>query len=145
MMQTNGQLVYALFSLMLMAYVVHLIFGRFGISVWVQASKVRKAMILPVVSVFCVIGVWIPSNSFFEVGIMFVFAVLGYIMRKTGFSIVSLFIGFLLGPMLEAKLRQAMVLHDSDPLIFFTQPIALPFTLLTLFFIWGLGVRRMRR
>ena len=145
MMQTNGQLVYALFASMLMANLVHLVIGRFGIPVWVQATRVPRAIILPVVSVLCVIGVWIPSNSFFEVGIMFVFAVLGYIMRKTGFSIVALFIGFLLGPMLEQKLRQAMVLHDNDPTIFFTQPIALPFTLLTLFFIWRLGVRRMRR
>ena len=40
---------------------------------------------------------------------MFVFAGLGYIMRKTGFSIVALFIGFLLGPMLEQVLRQSMV------------------------------------
>ena len=142
MMQTNGELVYALFASMLMANVVHLVVGRFGIPLWVQATKVPKAIILPVVSIFCVIGVWIPSNSYFEVGIMFVFAILGFVMRKTGFSIVSLFIGFLLGPMLEHKLRQAMVLNDSDVTVFFTSPLALPFTLLTLFFIWRLGVRR---
>ena len=144
MMQTNGALVYALFASMLMANCVHLVIGRFGIPVWVQATKVPKAIILPVVAVFCVVGVWIPSNSYFEVGVMFVFAVLGFIMRKTGFSIVSLFIGFLLGPMLEHKLRQAMVLNENDITVFFTHPVALPFSLLTLFFIWRLGIRRRK-
>ena len=141
MMQTNGELVYALFASMLIANVVHLIVGRFGIPIWVQATKVPKAIILPIVTVFCVIGVWIPSNSIFEIAVMFAFAALGYVMRKTGFSIVSLFIGFLLGPMLEHTLRQAMVLNDNNFMVFFTRPIALPFTLLTIFFIWRLGTR----
>ena len=139
MMQESGELIYALFASMLIANVVHLIIGRLGIPIWVLATKVPKAIILPVVSVFCVIGVWIPSNSIFEIGIMFAFAALGYIMRKTGFSIVSLFIGFLLGPMLEHTLRQTMVLNDNNILVFFTQPLALPFTLITIFMIWRLG------
>ena len=141
MLQTNGELVYALFASMLMANAVHLFVGRFGIPIWVQVTKVPKAIILPVVTVFCVVGVWIPSNSIFEIGIMFAFAALGYVMRKTGFSIVSLFIGFLLGPMLEHTLRQTMVLNDNNVLVFFTKPLALPFTLLTIFFIWRLGMR----
>ena len=76
---------------------------------------------------------------------MFGFAVLGFIMRKTGFSIVSLFIGFLLTPILENTLRQAMVLNDNDLTVYFTSPIALPFTLLTLFFVWQFGIRRALR
>ena len=142
MMAMNGQIVYALFASMLMANVVHLFIGRAGIPLWVMALKVPKAVILPAVSVFCVLGAWIPSNSLFEVGLMFGFAILGFIMRKTGFSIVSLFIGFLLTPILEQTLRQAMVLNDNNPLVYFTSPIALPFSLLTLFFIWQFGIRR---
>ena len=142
MLQTNGELVYALFASMLIANLCHLVIGRFGIPIWVQATRVPKTIILPIVTVFCVIGVWIPSNSIFEIGIMFAFAVLGYVMRKTGFSIVSLFIGFLLGPMLEHTLRQAMVLNDNNVLVFFTKPLALPFTILTIFFIWRLGTRK---
>ena len=130
---------------MLIANAVHLVIGRFGIPIWVQVTRVSKGIILPVVIVLCVVGVWIPSNSLFEIGIMFTFAALGFVMRKTGFSIVSLFIGFLLGPMLEHTLRQTMVLYDNNVLVFFTKPLALPFTLLTLFFIWRLGFRSRRK
>ena len=142
MMQQNGELVYAIFAAMLMANVAHLVIGRLGIPLWVKVTQVPKAIVLPIVSILCVVGVYIPSYSFFEVGLMFGFAILGFAMRRTGFSIVSLFIGFLLGPMLEHSLRQSMVLHDSDLSIFLTRPMALPFVLLTVFFIWRFGLRR---
>ena len=145
MLMTNGHVVYALFASMLMANVVHLFIGRAGIPIWVMALKVPKAVILPLVTVFCVIGTWLPSNSLVEIGFMFGFAVLGFIMRKTGFSIVSLFIGFLLTPILESTLRQAMVLNDNDLTVYFTSLTALPFTLLTLFFVWQFGIRRALR
>ncbi|WP_271274391.1 tripartite tricarboxylate transporter permease [Aliamphritea hakodatensis] len=142
MMQQNGDLVYAIFASMLMANFAHLIVGRLGIPLWVKVTQIPKAIVLPIVTILCVVGVYIPAYSFFEVGIMFAFAGLGYIMRKTGFSIVALFIGFLLGPMLEQVLRQSMVLHDNNVLIFFTRPMALPFMLLTIFFIWRFAVRK---
>ena len=41
--------------------------------------------------------------------------------------------------MLEHTLRQTMVLNDNNVLVFFTEPLALPFTLLTIFFVWRLG------
>jgi putative tricarboxylic transport membrane protein len=62
-------------------------------------------------------------------------------MRKSGFSIVCLIIGFLLGRNFEMALRQTMLMHKSDLTILFTSPIALVFMLLTIFFIWHFGFR----
>ena len=145
MMKQHGDMIYAIFASMLMANAVHILVGRFGIPIWVAVLRVPKSIVLPCVTVLCIVGVYIPSASFFEVGLMFVFAGLGYFMRKTGFSIVSLFIGFLLGPMLEHTLRQTMILYDNDIFVLFTRPIALPFMLLTLFFIWRFGFHHPRR
>jgi putative tricarboxylic transport membrane protein len=141
MMQQNGDLVYAIFASMLMANFAHLLLGRLGIPLWVKVTQIPKGIVLPIVTVFCVIGVYIPSSSFFEVGIMFVFGGLGYVMRKTGFSIVAMFIGFMLGPMLEHVLRQTMVLNDNNVLVFLTRPLSLPFILLTFYFIWRFGFK----
>ncbi len=143
MLMTNGHIVYALFASMLMANLVHLLIGRAGIPIWVMALKVPKVVVLPLVTVFCVIGTWLPSNSLVEIGFMFGFGILGFVMRKTGISIVSLFIGFLLTPILENSLRQAMVLNDNDLTVYFTNPVALPITLLILFFVWRLGIKRV--
>ena len=141
MMIEHGALVYSIFASMLMANVAHLIIGRIGITIWVKFVLIPKKIILPVVTVFCFLGVYIPSNSMFDVGLLLVFAGLGYFMRKSGFSIVCLVIGFLLGPMLEMALRQTMLMHKTDLTILITRPISLVFLLLTLFFIWHFGLK----
>ena len=63
---------------------------------------------------------------------MFVFAGVGLAMRRTGFPVVCLVIGFLLGGMLETSLRQSMLLYKSDFWVVLESPIALGFLLLTL-------------
>jgi putative tricarboxylic transport membrane protein len=136
MMQAHGHLIYAIFASMLMANVAHVIVGRIGIRIWGQITRVPQAIVLPIVFPLCIAGVYIPSYSLFEVGLMFAFAALAYVMRKTGFSLVSLLIGFLLGPMLEFSLRQALILYKGDWTIFFSKPIALVFMCLTVAFLW---------
>ena len=62
-------------------------------------------------------------------------------MRKGGFSIVCLVIGFLLGENFEISLRQAVLMNSSDLSVLFTSPIALVFLLLTVYFVWHFGFR----
>jgi putative tricarboxylic transport membrane protein len=139
MMQDHGDLIYGIFASMLMANVGHLIVGRIGIRIWGQMTRIPPAIILPLVLPLCVVGVYIPSSAFFDIGLLFAFAGLGYAMRKTGFSLVCLLIGFLLGPMLEFSLRQALILFGGDWTVFFTKPIALVFMLLSIVFLWRFG------
>ena len=61
-------------------------------------------------------------------------------MRKTGFSIVCLVIGFLLGPMFEMALRQTMLMYKSDLSVMVTTPIPAVFVILTVIFAWKFGV-----
>ena len=94
MMELHGDLVYAIFASMLIANGIHLIIGRLGIRVWGHITRVPRAVILPTVVVLCIVGVYIPAQSLFDVGMMLAFAGLGYAMRVTGFSLVCLVIGF---------------------------------------------------
>ena len=77
----------------------------------------------------------------FDVALLLIFGGIGYVMRKSGFSIVCLVIGFLLGPMLEMALRQTMLMHKTDLTILITRPISAVFLLLTAFFIWHFGFK----
>ena len=139
MMVEHGELVYSIFASMLMANIAHLIIGRTGIRIWVQFARVPKKIILPVVVVFCILGVYIPTNSMFDVVLLAPFGGIGYVMRKTGFSIVCLVIGFLLGPMFEMALRQTMLMYKSDLSVMVTTPIPAVFILLTVIFAWRFG------
>ena len=133
MMTMHGDLIYALFASMLMANGMHLVIGRVGIPVWAWVAKAAKPLILPSVLVLCIVGVYLPGQSMFDVGVMFAFAGIGLVMSRTGFSVVCLVIGFLLGGLFETSLRQSMLLYKSDWYAIIESPIALVFLVLTLF------------
>lgn len=141
MITMHGDLVYALFASMLIANAVHLVIGRLGIPVWALIARVPRAIVLPPVVILCIVGVYLPGQSLFDVGVMLVFAGLGLAMRRTGFSIVCLVIGFLLGGMFETSLRQSLLLYKADLTRMLESPIALVFLALTLLIL----VRAARR
>lgn len=131
MLTMHGDVVYALFASMLMANVVHLIIGRIGIQIWGWFARLPKGMILPPVLVMCVVGVYLPTQSLFDVGVMLAFTVVGLLLRRTGFPVVCLVIGFLLGGLFETSLRQSLLLYKSDFSVILDSPIAIVFFLLT--------------
>jgi len=139
MMIEHAELVYSIFAAMLIANLLHLVIGRIGIRFWGQVLRVPKTIVLPMVVILCVAGVYIPSNSWFDVGLMFAFGALGVAMRRAGYSIVCLVIGFLLGPMFELSLRQTLLMYKMDLTILLTSPISLTFVLLTIYFLWRFG------
>jgi len=144
MMVEHAHLVYSIFASMLMANVAHLVIGRIGIRIWSQVLRVPQSIVLPIVVVLCVVGVYVQSSSMFDVGLMLAFAVLGYAMRRSGFSLVCLIIGFLLGPLFELSFRQTMLMYRSDLSIMLTSPISLFFVVLTVYFLWRFGFKRGR-
>ncbi len=144
MMTMYGDLIYALFASMLMANVIHLIIGKLGIPVWAWVARAPKALILPVVLVLCVVGVYLPGQSMFDVGTMLVFAGVGLAMRRTGFSLVCLVIGFLLGDMFETSLRQSLLLYKTDYWAIINSPIATTFLVLTGIILLS-SLRKMKR
>lgn len=142
MMEQHGELIYSIFASMLICNLFHLVIGRIGIRIWGQITRVPRTVILPAVIVLSVVGVYVPSQSLFDVGLMMAFAGLGYLMQSTGFSLVCLVIGFLLGPIFETSLRQTLLMYKADLTIFLSSPIALVFVLLTLFSLWRFARRR---
>ena len=132
MLTMHGDLVYALFASMLMANFVHLIIGKVGIPIWGWIARVPKSLVLPPVVIMCIIGVYLPGQSLFDIGVMLAFAGVGLVMNRSGYPVVCLVIGFLLGGMLESSLRQSMLLYKSDFGVLLESPIAITFLLLTL-------------
>jgi putative tricarboxylic transport membrane protein len=144
MMTMHGDLIYALFASMLMANGIHLIIGKLGIPVWAWVAKSPRALILPVVFILCMVGVYLPGQSMFDIGVMLAFAGIGLAMRRTGFSVVCLVIGFLLGGMFEISLRQSMLLYKSDIFAIIDSPISMVFLLLTLFILMRASIKGIR-
>ena len=131
MLRLHGELIYALFASMIIANVIHLIVGRIGVDLWVRFAVIPRGIILPPVILFCIVGVYLPSQSFWDVAIMLIFAGIGIVMIRTGFSVVCLLIGFILGGMFEMSLRQTLLLYQDRYVEVLYSPVAMLFLLMT--------------
>ena len=67
-----------------------------------------------------------------DVWIMLLFGVIGFFMRRYGFSVVPVIIGLILGELVEGTLRQSLVIFEGNWLMFFQRPIVLIFFILSL-------------
>ena len=101
------------------------------IGIWVQLLKVPYRMLFPAIVLICAIGGFSLNNSTYEIGMVGVFAVFGYFMRKVGCEPAPLALGFILGPLMEENLRRAMLLSRGDPLVFLQRPISASLLALT--------------
>src|SRR2546422_11747999 len=77
----------------------------------------------PSILVFMAIGVFSLSNNAFDVLIMAVFGVLGYIFVKLGGEPAPMILGFILGPLMGGELRRAIVLSRGGPLTLLYQAV----------------------
>jgi len=78
----------------------------------------------PCILVFCAIGVFSLNNSEFDVWLMALFGLFGYICAKLEMEAAPMLLGFIIGPMMEEYLRRALLLSRSDPLVFLQRPIS---------------------
>jgi putative tricarboxylic transport membrane protein len=94
------------------------------IPVWVQVLKIPDRYLYPLILIFCLIGAYSISNSVFDVLIMMIFGVVGYLFRKFEYQGAPLLLAFVLGPLLDFNLRQALLVSEGRFLDFFTRPIS---------------------
>ncbi len=102
------------------------------VGLWIQLLRVPYGVLFPMILVFCVIGVYGTTGSTFQLGLMTAFGILGYLLRRTGYDLAPLILGFVLGPLLEANLRRTLIASDGDWSYLLTRPVGLACLLLAL-------------
>ncbi|MCX5906799.1 MAG: tripartite tricarboxylate transporter permease [Deltaproteobacteria bacterium] len=115
------------------------------IGIWVKILKIPYTILFPIIFLLCVIGSYSLNNSTWDVGIMIVFGVLGYLMKKFGYEGAPLIMALVLGPMFEVAFRQSLVISNGSPLIFFTRPISAVFTVIAILILLSPIALRMLR
>lgn len=131
----NGVVVYGIFVSLIIANFVMLIMEFFGIRVFAKLLSVPKHILLPVIFALCVVGAYGLNNRAFDVWVVMLFGVLGYVLTKLKYPTSPLILGIILGPMAEMGFRRGMQLNEGHFFLFFTRPIADFFFLATIFMI----------
>ncbi len=117
------------------------------IGLWVRMLSVPYHLLYPVILVFCAVGVYSVNNSTFDVYLMALFGLLGYVLTKLDCEPAPMMLGFILGPMMEEYLRRAMILSRGDPSTFITRPLSgtmLALSVVAMIAVLAPAVRRTR-
>ena len=95
------------------------------ISMWVKILKIPYPILFPLIILFCLIGVYSLNNKTSEIGLMLLFGILGYLMKKFKFDGAPLILAMVLGPLMDKSLRQALLMSGGSPQIFLESPICI--------------------
>jgi len=95
------------------------------IGMWVRLLRIPKSILYPLIIFFCIIGTYSVNNSLFDVGALFFFGFLGYVLRRLNFDLAPLILGFILGPVLETSARQSLIMSGGMFDIFYSSTITI--------------------
>lgn len=126
------QLLYAVFITFFVANVMMIPLGYGAIRLSRQILRVRRAILMPIILIFCIVGAFAINNTVFGVGIMLVLGLIAFVMEENGFPIAPAILGIVLGPMVEENFMTSMIKSEGDVLGFFERPIAGVLGVLTL-------------
>jgi putative tricarboxylic transport membrane protein len=139
--QDNLSLIYALFiGIMLSSFYLFAI-GKFSIRLISRIADIPHRILFPIVLTLCVFGAYAVNNTVFDIGVMFVMGLFGFMMLKLKIPAAPFLIAFILGPMLEDNFRQSLLMSRGSWTIFFSSPICWFFWSLIVVFVFVL-VRR---
>jgi putative tricarboxylic transport membrane protein len=93
--------------------------GMFG-----KIAVIRPQILMPVISLICLVGIYSVRNSIFDVWIMIAAGVAGYFLRKWKFPVAPFIIGVVLGPTTENSVRQTLMMFKGDLTLILGRPLA---------------------
>jgi putative tricarboxylic transport membrane protein len=117
------EFVWGLIASMYIGNVVGLIVVLTTVPWWAAILRIPFTIIGPVIIAICAIGAYTVHSSFFDVAMMLVFGVLGYLFKKLRYPLAPLVLALVLGDMAEASFRQSMLLSQGSLSIFWSNPL----------------------
>ena len=123
---------YGIFGAMLFSNIIFFILGFFGAKIFARVTLIPNKLLWPMVFVLSVCGTYSLNQSLMDVWIMLAFGIIGFFMRRFGFSLVPVIIGLILGELVEGTLRQSLVIFDGNWLLFLTRPIVVTFLIFSI-------------
>ena len=123
-MTSNPELFWGLIASMWIGNAMLIILNLPLIGMWIKLLAVPYRWLFPAIVLFCAIGVYSTNNNSFDIWMVALFGVIGYIFIKLGCEPAPLLLGFILGPMMEEYLRRALLISRGDWSVFVTRPIS---------------------
>jgi putative tricarboxylic transport membrane protein len=128
----SGPLVWTLIASLYIGNVMLLILNLPLVGLWVRLLSIPAPLLYGGILVFSSLGVYSVNRSVFDLGLLTITGLLGYVMRRFDFPVAPCVIGLILGPMAEENFRRALSISQGDASVFITHPISLTLLILAL-------------
>lgn len=116
--------VWGLIASLYLGNVILLILNLPLVGLWAKLLEIRYQYLYPGILLFCILGAYSLNQSVFDVFLMVLFGVLGYVFRKLDWPLAPTILALILGPMMERSLRTSLEMSGGDLWIFFQRPIS---------------------
>ncbi|HVH26863.1 MAG TPA: tripartite tricarboxylate transporter permease [Vicinamibacterales bacterium] len=122
--QHEPRLVWGLIASLYVGNVMLLVLNLPLVGLWVRLLNIPRPALYAGILVLASAGAYSVNRSAFDVGLLYLIGVAGYVMRRRSIPVAPAIIGLILGPMAEQQLRRALAIAEGSPAVFVTRPIS---------------------
>jgi len=123
-MTSNPELFWGLIASMWIGNLMLIVLNLPMIGIWIKLLTIPYKWLFPSIVLFCAVGVYSENNNTFDVWMVAIFGIVGYLFLKLKCEPAPLLLGFILGPMMEENLGSALLLSRGDWSVFVTRPLS---------------------
>lgn len=120
----NSALVWGLIASLYIGNVMLLVLNLPLAGVWVRLLAIPQPYLYGGILLFSSLGAYSLNGSAFDLVLLWVIGVIGYLMRRFDFPTAPCIIGLILGPLAEEQMRRALSISQGDASVFLTHPLS---------------------
>ena len=139
--QEQKEFVWGLIASMYLGNIAGLIVVLTTVPFFAAILRIPFSIVAPVILVICAIGAFTVHSSMFDVWLMVIFGVLGYIFKKLDYPLAPLVLALVLGDRAEDAFRQSMLMSQGNMSIFFANGLVASITILALVMLFWAPIR----
>ena len=121
---TQPLLIWGLIASMYVGNVILLVLNLPLVGVWVKLLAIPRPLLYAGILIFATLGAYGLRNSWFDLLLLYVIGLIGFVMRRYDMPVAPVLVGMILGPLSEQQFRRALAISQGDLSVFVTQPIS---------------------
>jgi putative tricarboxylic transport membrane protein len=122
--QNSADLVWGLIASLYIGNVMLLVLNLPLVGLWVRLLQIPRPLLYGGILVCATLGTYALRQSWFDLLLLYLVGVLGFLMRRFDFPMAPVIVGMILGPLGETQFRRALAISQGDLSVFFRQPIS---------------------
>jgi putative tricarboxylic transport membrane protein len=124
MMSERPQLFWGVIASMYIGNVMLLVLNLPLVQLFAMITKVPRKVLLPLITLLCLVGVYSVSSSYVDLYVLALFGVVGFVLRGLGYQPAPLVLALVIGPMMETALRESLMINQGALAPMIVRPIA---------------------